>query len=70
MTVAGDQLSVVSNNIGEKRMAKSFLIWLLATVLLTTATPAEAQQPKIYRVGVLVPGGLLVRDHRRATGRA
>jgi putative tryptophan/tyrosine transport system substrate-binding protein len=35
-------------------MAKSFLIWVLATVLLTTARPAAAQQPtKIPRIGYL-----------------
>jgi hypothetical protein len=35
-------------------MAKSFLIWLLATALLIGATPADAQQTgKVYRVGRL-----------------
>jgi ABC-type uncharacterized transport system substrate-binding protein len=32
---------------------------LLATVLLTTVSPAEAQQTKVHRVGVLLPGGPL-----------
>jgi putative ABC transport system substrate-binding protein len=31
----------------------NFLTWLLATVLLTTAPPAEAQPAKIYRIGYL-----------------
>jgi putative ABC transport system substrate-binding protein len=37
-------------------MSKRIGVWLLATVLLTTAPLAEAQQPKVYRVGVLLPG--------------
>ena len=58
MTVASGQVSVVSDNIGEKLMAKSFLIWLLTAVLLTGATPTEAQQAgKVYLVGRL-SGGL------------
>jgi putative ABC transport system substrate-binding protein len=40
-------------------MTKKFLIWLLATVLLTTAPLAAAQQPKVYRIGVILPGGPL-----------
>jgi putative ABC transport system substrate-binding protein len=36
-------------------MSGKIFVWLLATVLLATA-PAEAQQPKPYRVGVLLPG--------------
>ena len=46
MKVVSDQLSAVIKNSGEKPMTKSILFWLLATVLLTTASPAEAQQPK------------------------
>ena len=35
-------------------MTKSILFWLLAAVLLTTAPPAEAQQPaKVFRIGYL-----------------
>jgi putative ABC transport system substrate-binding protein len=35
-------------------MNRKFAIWLLATFLLATASPAEAQQPaKVYRVGYL-----------------
>jgi putative ABC transport system substrate-binding protein len=56
MTVASWQWSVVSNNLWKKLMAKSFLVWLLTTVLLRTVSPAEAQQPrKIYRIGYLSP---------------
>src|SRR5688572_5852724 len=54
MTVASGQLSVISNNIGEKPMAKFFLTSLLATVLLATASIAEAQQQaKAPRIGFL-----------------
>ena len=35
-------------------MKSNILLWLLATLLLTTAPPAEAQQPKkIPRIGYL-----------------
>ena len=35
------------------------LVWLLATVLLTTAPPATAQQPtRIPRIGYLILGPL------------
>jgi putative ABC transport system substrate-binding protein len=37
-------------------MTKEVLFWLLLTVLLIAAPLAEAQQPKVYRVGVLLPG--------------
>ena len=41
-------------NRSERNSWRSFLIWLLATVLLTGATPADAQQTgKVYRVGRL-----------------
>jgi putative ABC transport system substrate-binding protein len=37
-------------------MTKKILLWLLATVLLTTAPIAEAQQPKkVSRIGYLSP---------------
>jgi putative ABC transport system substrate-binding protein len=52
--VDSDQLSVVSRNIGAKTMSGKILVSLLATVLLTTAPPADAQQPKkIPRIGFL-----------------
>jgi putative ABC transport system substrate-binding protein len=54
MTVARGQISAVGNNPGEKLMAKSFLIWLLTTLLLTTASSGAAQQPvKIPKIGWL-----------------
>jgi hypothetical protein len=34
-------------------MSKRIFIWLLATFCLITVSPAEAQQPKVYRVGGL-----------------
>jgi putative ABC transport system substrate-binding protein len=37
-------------------MSGKIFVWLLATVLMTSARPAEAQQAKAYRVGVLLPG--------------
>lgn len=40
-------------------MNKKFLSWLLATILLTTVSLAQAQQQKIYRIGAIYPGGPL-----------
>src|SRR2546426_1245548 len=54
MTVGSEQKAVSSEKTGEKPMTKSILFWLLATVLLTTASPAVAQQPtKVPRIGFL-----------------
>jgi putative ABC transport system substrate-binding protein len=54
MTVVSGQLSVVGGNTGAKLMSRKILVWLLATVLLTTASPAESQQPKkVHRIGYL-----------------
>jgi putative ABC transport system substrate-binding protein len=54
MTVVSGQLSVVGDNTGAKLMSGKIFIWLLATVLLTTAPPTEAQQPKkVPRIGYL-----------------
>jgi putative ABC transport system substrate-binding protein len=40
-------------------MAKKILVWLLTTVLLTTFSSAEAQQPaKVARIGLLSPSSL------------
>jgi len=51
MTVVSGQLSVVGGNTGAKLQ---IFIWLLTTVLLTTAPPTEAQQPKkVHRIGYL-----------------
>jgi putative ABC transport system substrate-binding protein len=56
MTVGSEQKAVSSEKTGEKPMTKSILFWLLATVLLTTASPAVAQRPKkIPRIGYLSP---------------
>ena len=37
-------------------MIKKIFMFVLATSILAFVPPAEAQQPKIYRVGVLLPG--------------
>jgi putative ABC transport system substrate-binding protein len=71
MKVVSDQLSAVSKNSGEKPMTKSILFWLLATVLLTTALPAEAQQPKkVPRIGYLSAASASFQSFRtKAFGR-
>jgi putative tryptophan/tyrosine transport system substrate-binding protein len=52
MTVVSDHLSVVGDNTGAKLMSGKIFIWLLATVLLTTAPPTDAQQPtNVPRIG-------------------
>jgi hypothetical protein len=38
MTVVSGELSVVGGNTGAKLMSGKILVWLLATVLLTTAS--------------------------------
>src|SRR5688572_24349209 len=38
-------------------MSKRFFVWLLAAFFLATVSLAEAQQTKIYRVGVITAGG-------------
>jgi putative tryptophan/tyrosine transport system substrate-binding protein len=38
-------------------MSGKIVIWLLATFCLTSVSSAEAQQPKIFRVGVITTGG-------------
>jgi putative ABC transport system substrate-binding protein len=51
LSVSSEQLAEKS---GEKRMNKRIFIWQLATILLTTVSIAEAQQPaKIPRIGFL-----------------
>ena len=40
-------------------MNKRFVVSLLATLFLASVYPAEAAQPKVYRIGVLYPGGPL-----------
>jgi opacity protein-like surface antigen len=39
-------------------MNTKMIVCLFAAALLSTASFAEAQQPKTYRIGVLLPGGL------------
>lgn len=52
MKVVSRQWSVVGKGIGEKPMTNFVFFWLLATLLLTTAQAAQAQQPaKIPRIG-------------------
>src|SRR6266481_721723 len=56
MTVVSGQLSVVGHNTGAKLMSGKIFVWLLTTVLLTTAPAAEAQQTgKVFRIGFLDP---------------
>jgi putative ABC transport system substrate-binding protein len=65
MTVISSQWSVVSENRRAATMSGKILIWLLATVLLTTAPPAEAQQPtKTPRVGYLSTNSPAAMSHR------
>jgi putative tryptophan/tyrosine transport system substrate-binding protein len=52
--VDGDQLSVFRKNARAKTMSGKIFVWLMTTLLLTTAPPAGAQQPtKIPRIGYL-----------------
>src|SRR5213594_1374721 len=37
-------------------MSERFFMWILTTILLASVPLAEAQQTKVYRVGVLLPG--------------
>jgi putative tryptophan/tyrosine transport system substrate-binding protein len=50
-------MSGVSRETGTKPMREKTVIWLLAIFLLITVALAEAQQGKIYRVGVLAQSG-------------
>jgi ABC-type uncharacterized transport system substrate-binding protein len=55
MKVVSGQLSVVGEKAGTKLMSGIISVCLLATVMLTTAAIAEAQQQagKVYRIGYL-----------------
>jgi putative tryptophan/tyrosine transport system substrate-binding protein len=54
MTVVRGQLSAVGNNPRAKPMRGKIFVGLLATVLLTTAPPTQAQQPaKFHQIGYL-----------------
>src|SRR5438034_9246985 len=44
-------------SIGGKTMTKKISVFLLATILLAAVPLAEAQQTKVYRVGVITAGG-------------
>jgi putative ABC transport system substrate-binding protein len=57
MTVVSRQLSVIGEITGAKLMSGKIFVWLLTTVLLTTAPLAEAQQAaKVPRIGILTLG--------------
>jgi ABC-type uncharacterized transport system substrate-binding protein len=43
----------------EGSMKKKVVSFALAALFLMLSLPAQAQQPKIYRIGVLLPGGAL-----------
>src|SRR5262245_13853932 len=54
MTVTSGQLSVGSKEAGATTMSRKVCLWLLATILLAIAPPAEAQQAgKVFRIGYL-----------------
>ena len=40
-------------------MIRNVVMWLLATALLSIDPSVEAQQPKVYRIGVVISGGPL-----------
>ena len=44
-------------------MRKKVIAGALSAVLFALCLPAKAQQAKLYRVGVLLPGRSLVRDN-------
>ena len=51
MTVASDQLSVLSKNAGAKTMSRKICIWLLAALLLTNVSALAQQPAKVPRIG-------------------
>jgi putative tryptophan/tyrosine transport system substrate-binding protein len=55
--VVSVQLSVAGEKTGAKIMKSKFPFWLLVTILLITAAPTQAQQQKVHRIGVIMPGG-------------
>jgi putative ABC transport system substrate-binding protein len=55
LQVVSDHLSVKKQE--RKRMKSKFLFWLLVTALLITARSVQAQQQKVHRIGVIMPGG-------------
>ena len=59
MTVVSRTVVSCQKKHGRKTIRQPILFWLLATVLLTTAPPAGAQQStKTPRIGFLAPGSL------------
>jgi putative tryptophan/tyrosine transport system substrate-binding protein len=65
MTVVSGRLSVDNKEAGAKAMSGKIFVWLLATVLLTTSRPAEAQQTAhISRIGVLISGSRSIAKRR------
>jgi putative tryptophan/tyrosine transport system substrate-binding protein len=56
MTVVSGQLSVFGDNMRTKLTSGKILVWLLATVLLITASPIEAQAQNIPRIAYLGGG--------------
>ena len=56
MKVYSSQRPVRGKTVGKKSKTNSLLCWLIGIVLLTSAPPASAQQPKkLSRIGVLSP---------------
>jgi hypothetical protein len=50
-----------------EKMNKRITLWLLATLFLTTLSLAEAQQPNISRIGILMGGSRsIVSGHLQA----
>ena len=65
MKVISSQSVVVSKKVGAKTMNGKILVYLLTTLLLTTAAPAQAQPPtKIFRLGYLAGSSLTVNAAR------
>ena len=65
MKVISSQSVVGSKKVGAKTMKGKILVYLLATFLLTTAAPAQAQPiTKIFRLGYLAGSSLTVNAAR------
>jgi putative ABC transport system substrate-binding protein len=59
MTEARDQKSDVRDRkVGRTAMTKKIILLALCSMLLAPCSAADAQQPKVYRVGVILPGDL------------
>jgi putative ABC transport system substrate-binding protein len=55
--VTSVEWKVGSGESKEKTMKKRITLWLLAPLFLANVSLSEAQQPKVYRVGVVTVGG-------------